>query len=504
MVGTHRPRLRLLSGDGVEQILDEAFLVLARVGVRVENGQARELLADAGARIGGDTGDRVWLPEPLVRRCLATIPASFTLFDRQGSAAAEIGGGEPFFVPGSAALRVHDFEAGAIRTATSADVVRFVALTDALEAFALQSTGVVPGDVPEDLSDRYRLFLALALGSKPIITGTFTKAAFGPMKRMLEVVRGGERELAQKPLAVFDCCPSPPLSWSDLTAQALIDCARSGIPAELVSAPLAGATAPVTLAGTLVQHAAENLSGAVIHQLASPGAPLVYGGSPFAFDMRTGTAPLGAVETMMMDAAYAQIGERLGMPVHAYIGLSDAKSPDAQAGLETAMGMTLGALSRVDVISGGGMLDFENCQSLEKLVLDAEIASMTKRLLRGIDFREQPVGVDVLAEAAVSGRFLVSEHTRRFFRDEVHYPSPVIDRGSHGQWQQRGRRSAAERAHDEVARLHHERPPALLDDALLRELEDVVLADARAQGAERLPDWRAALPTRRRSSVGGA
>lgn len=491
MVDGRRPRLRLLSGAGVEQIVEEALLTLERVGVRVENHEARELLAGAGARIGGEGGERAFFGEALVRCALDTVPATFALFDRDGEPAVQIGGDEPAFVPGSAALRVHDHAEGRIRPAATGDVVRFVSLIEALDAFTLQSTGLVPQDVPEELSDRYRLFLALALGRKPVITGTFTKAAFAPMRAMLEAVRGHADELADKPLAVFDCCPSPPLSWSDLTAQALIDCARAGMPAELVSAPLAGATAPVTLAGTLVQHAAENLAGAVIHQLAGPGSPLVYGGSPFAFDMRTGNAPLGAIETMMMDAAYAQIGEYLGMPVHAYIGLSDAKSPDAQAGIETSMGMTLAVLSRVHVISGGGMLDFENCQSLEKLVIDAEIASMARRLLRGIAFRDEPVGLGVLEKVGVSGRFLVSEHTRRHFRDEVHVPSPVIDRSSYGAWEDGGRRDAADRAHEEVERLLGERPAALLDADRVGELERIVLEGV--AGLDRLPAWRTAL-----------
>ncbi len=119
-----------------------------------------------------------------------------------------------------------------------------------------------------------------------------------------------------------------------------MDCAVHGIPAETVSMPLAGATSPVTLAGALVQHTAESLSGVVIHQTVSPGAPIVYGGAPAIFDMRKGTTPLAAVESSMIEMAYAQIGKSFGLPVHGYLALSDAKLPDYQAGFETAMGAT--------------------------------------------------------------------------------------------------------------------------------------------------------------------
>ncbi len=234
-----------------------------------------------------------------------------------------------------------------------------------------------------EIADRYRLYLALLFGTKPVVTGTFRVDGFAPMREMLAAIAGGPEQLRAKPNAIFDCCPSPPLKWSDLTAQALIDCARSGIVAELISMPLTGATAPVTLAGAVTQHCAECLSGVVIHQLAHPGAPIIYGGSPACFDMRKGTTPMGAVETMMIDGAYAEIGKHLGLPTQAYMGLSDAKTVDFQAGMESAMGVTIAALSGINNVSGPGMLDFESCQSLEKLVLDHEICGSVLRLARG-------------------------------------------------------------------------------------------------------------------------
>ena len=122
------------------------------------------------------------------------------------------------------------------------------------------------------------------------------------------------------------------LIWSEFGAQNLIELARAGVPAQMVSMPLAGAAAPVTLLGAVVQHAAECISGIVIHQLAQPGAPIVWGGAPAIFDMRKGTTPMGAIETAMIDASYAQVGKSLGLPTHTYLGASDAKLVDAQAG----------------------------------------------------------------------------------------------------------------------------------------------------------------------------
>ena len=175
------------------------------------------------------------------------------------------------------------------------------------------------------------------------------------------------------------------------------------MPAEIVSVPLAGAAAPVTLAGAAVQHAAECLTGVTISQLAEPGAPVVWGGAPSIFDMRTGTTPMGAVETAMIDLACAEVGKSLGLPTHAYLGGSDAKCVDAQAGMESGIAILLGALGGINMISGAGMLDFLGCQSAEKLVLDAEAIASARRLLDGIEARTESLAVGMFERVGLAG-----------------------------------------------------------------------------------------------------
>jgi trimethylamine--corrinoid protein Co-methyltransferase len=491
MTEDRQPDLRLLTSARVEQIVGEAMKTLAHVGVVVENAEAVERLSGAGASISDD-GSRVFIQERLCEESIASAPSRFSLFDREGDEAARIGDDRVIFDPGSAAITIYDYKERRSRKPYTKDVVEFAVIADQLPAFAVQSTGVVPADVPEEFADRYRLFLSIIYGKKPVITGTFTKEAFAVMRDMLVEARGSADALREKPLAMFDCCPSPPLMWSDLTCQALMDCAANGIPAETVSMPLTGATAPVTLAAALVQHTAESLSGLVIHQVVNPGAPIVYGGAPAIFDMRKGTTPLGAVETMMIDAAYAQIGKSLELPVHAYMALSDSKSPDFQAGFETAMGAVLAALAGVNVVSGAGMLDFVSCQSLEKLVLDSEICLMAQRLIDGVAFREKTAGFDVLRELAADGgkSIMTSEHTRRYFRDEVYYPGPVVDRGTRGEWENAGSSTATHRAHATVRTLLDNPQLSMASEDLIGRLESIVIEDAKKIGMESLPEWR--------------
>jgi trimethylamine--corrinoid protein Co-methyltransferase len=305
---------------------------------------------------------------------------------------------------------------------------------------------------------------------------------------MLAIFAGSRQALEEKPLAVFDVCPSPPLIWSDFGAENLIDLARAGVPAQIVSMPLAGAAAPVTLIGSVVQHAAECLSGIAIHQLARPGSPVVWGGAPAIFDMRQGTTPMGAVETAMIDAAYAQVGKYLGLPTHAYLGASDAKIVDAQAGLESGVSAMIGALAGINMISGAGMLDFLACQSPEKLAIDAEAISMAKRMLDGIQVLTGTLATEMFAGFNFKGEFLKQKITRQLFRQEQYLPSAIVDRGSIRAWNESGRTDTFERAKARVAELlgEYQRPPIQTEQE--DELHAMVAYLAREAGMDNLPE----------------
>ncbi len=480
------PLLNLLSDTQIEAILEQAYLVLRKTGVLIENAEAQSLLADAGAEVD-ISNQKAYLPPDLIDSALKTVPDSVSVFDRNGELKMSLQGNQVHFDPGSAALTILDWKSRRARKAATRDLIKFYQVVNDLDNLAAQSTGIISSDVPREIQDRYRLFLALQYGVKPVVTGTFTLDAFDSMKNMLVVIRGSEEKLKEKPLAIFDCCPSPPLKWSNLTCQNLIDCARYGIPAELVSMPLTGATAPGTIAGALVQLTAENLSGIVIHQLANPGAPIIWGGSPAAFDMRHGTTPMGAIETMMIDSAYAKIAKHLNLPTHAYMGLSDAKTLDAQAGLESGIGAVIAALSGINVISGPGMLNFESTQSLEKLVIDNEICGMALRLVKGIELRDN-FSEDLFGNIYDGEHFLTSPLTLQWLRDEFYFPSEAISRENDEIWAEKGGKSAGERAHEIVEKIIEKTPEVTLGKDIIAELFEIMQADAKKYGMEKLPD----------------
>jgi trimethylamine--corrinoid protein Co-methyltransferase len=484
---TIRPYLRFLSPETIERVVAEAYDLLIDPGVRIHSERALHLLAEHGAEV--DFAARVALiPPELARQAVETAPSSFHLYDANGQPTVHYGGDDVHFDSGSAAIEIIDHGATQSRSPNTADCVRFVQLADGLDTLDGVATSLVCADVPQEISDLYRLYLVLLYTSKPIVTGAFAVETWSTMKDLLAAVAGSEEALAEKPRAVFDVCPSPPLLWSEITCENLIDCAQYRVPAELVSMPLAGATAPATLLGAVVQHAAENLSGVTIHQLVNPGAPIVWGGSPAAFDMRTGTTPMGAIETMMIDCAYAEVGKSLGLPTHAYLGMSDAKIVDGQCGFESGIGAVLGALAGINMISGPGMLDFESCFSLEKLVIDAEIVGIAKRLVAGVAERETPLGLDIIRQVGHAGNFLITPHTRHWFHEELFIPSPVIDRDFRRNWEAKGGLDAAERAHRRAEKIITAYGPQPLSGETVRELEGITLRAARAVGMERLPE----------------
>lgn len=481
-----QPAIRLLTDDQVERVISGAFDLLQNPGVKIFNAEALARLGDAGAEV--DRAHKIArLPQTLVEQALASAPAAFSLYDGQGRPAVRYQEDFVQFDPGSAAVNVLDGQTGQHRKPVTADYVAYAQLAEQLPAYDAISTAFICSDVAEEIGDMYRLYLSLLYSSKPVVTGAFRIDTFHLMRELLMAEAGGAEALAARPRAVFDVCPSPPLLWSELTCQNLMDCARAGIPAQLVSMPLAGSTGPATLVGSVVQHTAESMSGVTIHQVARPGAPIVWGGAAAITDMRFGSTPFGAIETGMIDAACAQVGKRLKKPTHAYLGASDSKMIDAQAGFESGMTALVGALAGINMISGAGMLDFLRAQSLEKLVIDAEIIMMAKRLLAGMEVQDESLAVELIRSVGHHGEFLSKKHTRSWFAREQVMPSDVIDRASLSMWQSSGGKTAAERAGDRVASLLGSYQPRPLAGEVRQTLTAITERAARQFGMDRLP-----------------
>ncbi|MGZ9224568.1 MAG: trimethylamine methyltransferase family protein [Anaerolineales bacterium] len=482
-----QPKLSLLTDDLIQRILAEAFQLLLKPGIKVQNEEARELLKSAGVPVDEETLV-TRIPEPIVRKALETVPRQFHLYDYEGNPRVQYGGDAIHFDPGSSGITILDPETLEHKDATTPDLIRILKVAEQIPQYDAQSTALVCTEVHRDIQDLYRLYLVMLYSKKPIVTGAFTNNTVHSMIDMLAILAGGRDALREKPRAVFDVCPSPPLIWSNFGAGNLMTLARAGVPAEIVSMPLAGAAAPVTLVGAITQHAAECLAGITIHQLAHAGSPIVWGGAPAIFDMRKGGTPMGAVETAMIDSSYAQVGKWLGLPTHTYLGTTDSKVVDAQAGLESGIGLMIGALSGINMISGSGMLDFLTCHSPEKLLIDAEGIAMAKRLLDGIKIHTDTLATGFYEGVNFKGGdFLKQRITLQLFQKEQHMPSMIIDRDSVRGWKESGGLDAFGRARIRVEQLIASYTKPELDPDKVAQLHAFVIDLAKQAGMDELP-----------------
>jgi trimethylamine---corrinoid protein Co-methyltransferase len=481
-----QPKLRLISDEQIKMVHEKALHILEQAGVKIESDEALKILQDHGAKVDFEK-HLVKISPKMVDEAINKTPPGFKLYNREGELAAEMSGNKSHFDPGSSVIKFMESDGATVRRTESKDLIQISRVNDALDNIHLQSTAVVCYDVPELIGDSYRLYLCLKESPKAIITGAFSVAGIKHMREMLAAVVGGYDQLSEKPLAVFDICPSQPLKWTHISAENIIDCARFNLPQELISVPMPGAATPITLAGSLIVHTAETLSGIVLAQCASPGVTVVYGGAPVQFDMRFSTTPMSAVEATMISAAYSQMGKYFGLPTHTYAALSDSKLVDMQAGAETAMSATIALLSGINMISGAGALDFINTFSLEKLEIDNDICGMILRAQRGIEFTDETMAVDLIEELGPGGTYLETDLTMKYFRSEPYMPSKVIDRQDRKNWEEDGSRTIFERAREKVKDLQDTHVPAPLDKEREGKLDTAVGEVMKELGIDSLP-----------------
>jgi len=484
-----RPKLAVLEEDAIEAVFAGALTVLKETGILFRNDNALKILKDGGADIDQER-KIAKIPEELVKEAIKTAPKSISLYDRDGDRCMTLEGNNVYFHPGGSAVRFLDSATRTVREPTTKDLAEFARLVDALENIHAQSVSMNPMDIPRPLIDRWRVYVILNNSSKPLIDGVFSIQSLHDLKDMILTFRGDLKTIAQKPFLIVDACPNPPLQWDTHVAQNLIDAATWGMPAEFISMPLAGGTAPATLAGSLVQHTAETLSGLVLVELVNPGAPAIYGGSPAIFDMRYGTTPMGAIETQLLDCAYVQIAKHFDLPTHSFMGLSDSKVIDAQMGYESASGTILAALMGVNLVAGPGMLQFESCESPEKMILDNEMCGFALRFIEGIKLNEETLALDLFKEIGPGGSFLATEHTRKWFKKEQYLNLRVFNRQDRQMWNQEGSKDSWTMAQEVVKSILAEYTPEPLPTDVQADLDAVMRKIVERDGAGTLPKAR--------------
>jgi len=450
-----RPRLRVVPDELIRPIIDEARRILAEIGVEVRGARLRQQLLDRGLKLArtADDAERVLFPPEVVQRAIETAPKSFPLHDRDGAPYTELGGDKVHFVPGSSGLAVLDHRTGETRRSKTRDFIEYVRVANGLKNLGYLATAFSTNDIEPQVSDAWRLYLVLTNSLKPVVSGAFSEHGVPRMAAMMQLFRHDQADLIARPMSIFTVTATGFYRYSEDSCQNLLDCAEFGIPVEIVPVTLMGLIAPVTLVGATVMHTADVLAGVTMAQLVKPGTPVLFGGAPATFHMKTAMSPMAAIETLHLNVAYVEIAKHLNLPTQGYMALSEGKFLDAQAGAETFAGALLAAISGVNSVSGPGMLDYVLTFSLEKLVFDDELCGQALHFCRDFSVMEDLPTVELVRQLLAEKHLLTAAHTLSYWPRELYLPGPVFDRISRETWQQQGARNLDQRVKAEIERL---------------------------------------------------
>ena len=467
--------LQLLNQQDLKRIHDATLTILEETGVKFNHAGALAIFQDAGLHI--DEDKVVYFPAQMVEDSIKKAPSQW---DRIGldpeQKVAKMGQGQLNMSPGSTVLNVFDLQTGQKRPGRVRDIVDFSRLGDALPNFYLGNGVVWAQDVAAGIFPAVYFEALVKNCGKPHPGGDILSPQIGADLMLLsEIVLGGKEGMKEKKTFAFSGCPTNALEWGEPT-EAFLWAAEYGLPSNILITPFAGSMTPVTLAGSLVQGNAEILSIVVLTQLINPGAPVIYAPYPGIMDMRFGNHSWGCPEAALMSAAFGQLSHWYGLPCDTIAGASDSKAPDAQAGLEKMMVVSLPALAGSDSVTlFGGLLELDDSACYAQLVIDNEVAGNILRLCEGIQITDETLALDVIGKVKHGGNYMDNEHTFKFFRTE-HYDPQLCDRRSPETWRHSGSKDMSERAREEAIRILDSHYPGYLDDYTVRELEKAVAA----------------------------
>lgn len=463
------PGIRVLSQDQLERIHQSTLELLRRTGVEVVVEEVRDLLAAAGCWVDES---RVRIPAHLVDWALQMAPSRVVLCDRDGGAALELEGRKGYYGTGSDTPYVLDLDSGERRQAVLQDVANVAHLVDALEHIDFLMCMGIASDVTADLSDLYHFRAMLENTVKPIVYTAWSRENLEDIIAMAEAVMGGAEALRRSPVCALYSEPISPLTHAKESCEKLLFIAGKGLPVVYTPGMMTGASAPVTLAGALVQANAELLSGLLICQLVREGAPMIYGGGLLSMDMSSGLISYAAPEFMLGMMALSEMGQYYRLPVFSFAGCSDSKIFDQQAAAEGAMWMLLSAMSGGNLIHDVGYVESGLTASYEMIVAMDEVAGMVKRILRGVPVNDEMIGLDVIDAVGPGGHYLEQGHTLQHFRDNW-FPK-LMHRGSRAAWDEAGQQTLGMRAAKRARELLESHTPKPVEDKVSKALEKII------------------------------
>jgi trimethylamine--corrinoid protein Co-methyltransferase len=462
-------KLLIWDEEACRTVHDAILSILSDPGVEVRHPEARRLLSTAGAHVDGT---RVTVPRELVEHALRSAPKSFLLGARDGDAGLVLEQGRTYYGTGGDCLYTRDPGTGERRLSIMRDVEEMAALAEALPHVDFVMSMALPSDAPSSVWDLAQFGAMLRGTKKPLVLSAQRGDTLAVLCEM-EAACGGNGSFAVYAM------PSPPLTHDHEALDKVIDCARRGIPLIYASAPAAGSAAPSSNAATIVSGNAEILSALVVHQLASPGAPFVYGFSQGAINMRTTAEVYCSPEQLAVQQANADLARHYELPSFGWGGCSDAKLLDGQWALETAVTIVLGALARPTMIHDMGYLESGMQGAREAIVLADEMVGYAEAIAKGVPVDETALALDEIRAVGPGGTHLGRRHTREHHRG--FWRTELLDQWAHDHWAADGSKTLLERLHARVRVLEAQPRTYTLSSEVQERLDRLVESYAAAE-----------------------
>lgn len=455
--------------DGQCQKLYWACLeILERTGVRLYEQEAIDLLKSAGAYVSD--GNRVRIPAGMIEKAFSTVPRNVSLYDRNGNRAMQVGGHRSYFGTGSDCLHILDHRSGERRKAVLQDIVDGMILCDALENIDFVMCMFLPSDVPQDILDRYEMEAMLNNTTKPMVYVTTEFSGCRDAVKMAEIVAGGEDQLRHSPFAACYINVTTGLRHNEEALQKLLYLSGKGLPFTYIPSAQGGVTAPITVAGTMAVNNAGVLTGLVLSQLKSEGAPFImpgWGGN--MLDMKTTVQPYADPQKRGQAVDFAHY---LGLPMFSLAGCSESKMVDQQAAAEAALTLFTDVMFGGNMIHDVGYLESGLCGSLTQLSICNEIIGWLEAFMEGIEINNETLALDLIDEVGPDGQYLDNPHTMKHFRERW-YPN-LFERSNFSGWQKKGGKSLGERATGQVEKILADHKPEPLPEDVARAVHAIV------------------------------
>jgi len=462
------PPYEVLGDDGLETIEGNADQILEEVGVEiVDFPEAVGIFESAGATI---EGTRVRFPKGMCRDLAATAPSRYTQHARSPERSVEIGDPHMVFAPAYGSPFVRDLEGGR-RYATIEDFQNFAKLTY-MSPQLHHSGGTLcePVDLPVNKRHFDMVYSHIKYSDKPFMGSVTAPARAQDTVDMAKLVFGDDF-IQENTVITSLCNANSPLSWDHAMLGSAKVYAENNQACILTPFILAGAMAPVTVAGTAAQTLAEALAGIAFTQIVRPGAPVILGSFASSMSMQSGAPTFGTPEPALVLWVMAALARRLGVPFRSGGNLTASKTPDAQAAYESAATLFPTMTAGVNfVLHTAGWLEGGLVMGYEKFILDADMAGMAGALVKGVDMSDNGQAMEPLLNTGPGQHYLGTEHTLANF-ERAFWRADTSDSNSFEQWESEGSRDAERRAHEHWRQLLSEYQPPPLDDEIDHKLQ---------------------------------